>query len=81
MMDPEAFENPLDFWPERYVAHELGLKASAVANGAAEYWRNTFPFGAGRRICIGLHFAEVELFTVSKSTQPISSEDKDSPDD
>ncbi|KAL7009677.1 hypothetical protein EMMF5_000585 [Cystobasidiomycetes sp. EMM_F5] len=64
MMDPEAFENPLDFWPERYVAHELGLKASAVANGAAEYWRNTFPFGAGRRICIGLHFAEVELFTV-----------------
>ena len=61
VMDPEYFENPQDFWPERYVANEFGLKAGVDA----DYWRNTYPFGAGRRICIGMHFAEVELFTVS----------------
>jgi len=63
-MDPDFYENPEEFWPERFVEHEYGLKKGVDA----DYWRNTYGFGAGRRICIGLHFAEQELFTMSELT-------------
>lgn len=52
--DPEAFK------PERYLGHPL--KAGAYAAAADPYERDHFGFGAGRRICPGMHLAENSLF-------------------
>lgn len=62
LMDHDFFEDPEDFIPERFVRHEHGLKKGVTA----DYWRNTYGFGAGRRICIGMHFAENELNIISE---------------
>jgi cytochrome P450 len=48
--DPESFDEPEMFRPERYVQNEFGLKAGVDES----VWRNTFTFGAGRRICQGV---------------------------
>jgi cytochrome P450 len=52
--DPEAFK------PERYLRHPL--KAGAYSAAADPYDRDHFGFGAGRRICPGMHLAENSLF-------------------
>ncbi|OBT52691.1 hypothetical protein VE04_06011, partial [Pseudogymnoascus sp. 24MN13] len=52
--DPEAFK------PERYLGHPL--KAGAYAAAADPFERDHFGFGAGRRICPGMHLAENSLF-------------------
>jgi cytochrome P450 len=46
---PELWENPLDFNPERFMSEDENLH------------KNLHPFGAGPRICIGKHFAMMEI--------------------
>lgn len=43
--DPDTWERPLDYWPERFVGSELDYQGNHL---------QFIPFGAGRRICIGL---------------------------
>lgn len=58
--DPNRYENPDDFIPDRYLKHTL--KAGAYAAHPDPYARDHFDFGAGRRICPGMHLAENSLF-------------------
>lgn len=53
--DPELYDAPEEFRPERFVQHKYGLKADVGG------WRNTLPYGAGRRICLGMQVAENSL--------------------
>lgn len=59
-MDPERHLNPRQFNPERYI-NDLQSLADAAANPNASE-RDQFTFGAGRRICPGIHVAERSLF-------------------
>ncbi|KAJ8617423.1 hypothetical protein MRB53_013609 [Persea americana] len=43
--DPDTWERPLDYWPERFIGSELDYQGNHL---------QFIPFGAGRRICIGL---------------------------
>lgn len=58
--DPSLYPDPDKFHPERYLHHSL--KAGASAASPDPYDRDHFGFGAGRRICSGLHLAENSLF-------------------
>lgn len=53
--DENSYDDPDNFHPERFIKNEFGVKESN------EDWRNTFPYGAGRRICLGMHLAENSL--------------------
>ncbi|EXJ76403.1 uncharacterized protein A1O5_00911 [Cladophialophora psammophila CBS 110553] len=57
--DPARYQDPFEFRPERYLNHPL--KAGAYAGGDP-FARDHFGFGAGRRICPGMHLAENSLF-------------------
>ena len=59
-MDPKRFPNPRTFYPERY-ADDYQTLGEAAANPDASK-RDQFTFGAGRRICPGIHVAERSLF-------------------
>lgn len=59
-MDPNRHPNPRCFDPDRYKDDHLGLYDSAANPDASK--RDTFTFGAGRRICPGIHVAERSLF-------------------
>lgn len=59
-MDPKRFLEPRRFNPERYM-NDFQTFAEAAANPDASK-RDQFTFGAGRRICPGLHVAERSLF-------------------
>ncbi|XP_009595838.1 labd-13Z-ene-9,15,16-triol synthase, chloroplastic-like [Nicotiana tabacum] len=59
--DPQVWENPLEFQPERFLNHSTNLNYSG----------NNFkylPFGSGRRICAGLPLAEKMLMFVLASS-------------
>ncbi|KAL3465207.1 cytochrome P450 [Aspergillus heterothallicus] len=58
--DPQRYNNPDDFIPDRYLKHTL--KAGAYAAHPDPYARDHFDFGAGRRICPGMHLAENSMF-------------------
>ncbi|CAH0024660.1 unnamed protein product [Clonostachys rhizophaga] len=58
-MDPERSENPRVFNPERFRGDDTSLYQSAVGNTKN---RDNFVFGAGRRLCQGIHIAERSLF-------------------
>lgn len=58
--DPVRYNNPDDFIPDRYLNHTL--RAGAYAAHPDPYERDHFDFGAGRRICPGMHLAENSLF-------------------
>ncbi|KAF8599129.1 cytochrome P450 [Ceratobasidium sp. AG-I] len=55
--DPDVFERPEDFWPDRWVSNEFGTKPG-VDNSDR---RNTIWFGSGRRLCPGIHLANNSL--------------------
>lgn len=59
-MDPERHPNPRQYRPERYIDDNQSL-ADAAANPDPK-GRDQFTFGAGRRICPGMHVAERSLF-------------------
>lgn len=59
-MDENRHHNPRAFNPDRYKDDRQSL-AEAAANPDASK-RDQFTFGAGRRICPGIHIAERSLF-------------------
>ncbi|KAK5702405.1 hypothetical protein LTR17_022332 [Elasticomyces elasticus] len=59
-MDPKRAPEPRRFDPSRHKNDLLTLYDSAVNPDAAK--RDQFTFGAGRRICPGMHVAERSLF-------------------
>ncbi|KAH7093538.1 putative cytochrome P450 oxidoreductase [Paraphoma chrysanthemicola] len=59
-MDPERHPEPRRFNPDRYASDHLSLADSAANPDPSK--RDHFTFGAGRRICPGMHVAERSLF-------------------
>ena len=59
-MDASRHPNPRQFDPSRY-AHDFQSLGEAALNSDATK-RDQFVFGAGRRICQGMHIAERSLF-------------------
>ncbi|CAH0022322.1 unnamed protein product [Clonostachys rhizophaga] len=57
--NPDDYEQPDEFIPERYLNHPLGLKKGADATDK----RATYTFGAGRRLCPGEAFAQNSIIT------------------
>ncbi|KAJ7637643.1 cytochrome P450 [Mycena polygramma] len=55
--DPELYEDPEKFFPERYLMTENGTKPGVDASAL----RPNLPFGHGRRICPGIHLAETSI--------------------
>lgn len=68
-IDPEHWENPLDFYPERWADHKYDDEAvekidfgyGLVSKGGNSPY---LPFGAGRHRCIGEQFANIQLGTI-----------------
>lgn len=58
--DHERFPDPFGFRPERYLNHPQ--RSAVYAAGGDIFARDHFTFGAGRRICPGIHLAENGLF-------------------
>lgn len=56
----ERHKDPDSFIPDRSLGHNL--KSGAYTGGANPYERDHYSFGAGRRICPGMHMAENSLF-------------------
>ncbi|RYR72194.1 hypothetical protein Ahy_A02g006407 isoform F [Arachis hypogaea] len=50
--DSEAWENPEEFYPERFLGSSIDFKGQDF---------ELIPFGAGRRICPGMHMALAAL--------------------
>ncbi|EMD85182.1 hypothetical protein COCC4DRAFT_66509 [Bipolaris maydis ATCC 48331] len=59
--DPNLFNEPQRFYPERYLNHPHGSGHYAAGPAAS---RDHWAFGAGRRICSGVHLAENSIFIV-----------------
>jgi cytochrome P450 len=60
--DPDRYPDPEIFNPNRYINHTL--KAGAYTAHPDAYERDHFSFGAGRRVCPGMHLAENSLYIV-----------------
>ncbi|KAJ9625926.1 hypothetical protein H2203_004695 [Taxawa tesnikishii (nom. ined.)] len=59
-MDPRRHPEPRRYDPDRYLDDTQSLADSAASPDPSQ--RDTFVFGAGRRICQGMHVAERSLF-------------------
>lgn len=59
-MDPKRHPSPRAFNPDRYQGDEQSLHDAATNPDVSR--RDVFTFGAGRRICPGMHVAERSLF-------------------
>lgn len=59
-MDPNRHPSPRTFDPDRYRDDYQSLSDAAANPDPSK--RDTFTFGAGRRICQGIHVAERSLF-------------------
>ncbi|RMZ77745.1 hypothetical protein DV737_g4194, partial [Chaetothyriales sp. CBS 132003] len=57
--DPDRFERPFEFMPERYLKHNLF--SSEYAALSDPYRRDHFTFSTGRRTCPGARLAENSL--------------------
>lgn len=61
--DERRFPDPQTFEPMRYINHKLSALEYANAKNPEE--RDHFAYGAGRRICSGLSFAESAMFLLT----------------
>lgn len=59
-MDPDLHPNPDVFDPARFL--DKPLPAADYINANNPYDRDHFTYGAGRRVCPGVHVAEQSLF-------------------
>ena len=58
--DEQRYDEPFRFKPERYLDHPH--RSAVYANSGDAKERDHYTFGAGRRICPGIHLAENGLF-------------------
>ncbi|KAL1602611.1 hypothetical protein SLS60_006027 [Paraconiothyrium brasiliense] len=58
--DPDLWKHPDAFDPSRYL--DKSLSAADYINATDPYERDHFTYGAGRRVCPGVHVAERSLF-------------------
>ncbi|KAF5372255.1 hypothetical protein D9757_009648 [Collybiopsis confluens] len=58
--NPDRYEDPWAFKPERYLDDRMTCAESAQQPNPID--RDHWTFGAGRRICPGIHAAEKQLF-------------------
>jgi hypothetical protein len=58
--DPDLWSNPDAFDPSRYLDH--AASAADYINASDPTMRDHFSYGAGRRVCPGVHVAERSLF-------------------
>jgi cytochrome P450 len=58
--DPDLWDNPDTFDPSRYINHSAS--AADYINTSDPKSRDHFSYGAGRRVCPGVHVAERSLF-------------------
>ena len=56
-MNPDAFPEPHEFHPERFLADE-----AYAGVDAAEAQKHAVPFGRGSRMCVGMNLAWAELY-------------------
>ncbi|KAL2838516.1 cytochrome P450 [Aspergillus pseudodeflectus] len=56
--NPNDYDDPSDYNPDRYYKNEHGLKAGKTPDPAR---RSVYTFGAGRRVCPGMHLGENSL--------------------
>jgi cytochrome P450 len=59
-MSAKRYESPTKFNPDRFLGDMTTASESASSPDAMK--RDHFAFGAGRRICPGMHIAERTLF-------------------
>ncbi|ESK85923.1 cytochrome p450 [Moniliophthora roreri MCA 2997] len=59
--NPQHFDNPEIFNPERYLSHEFGIKEGVDSS----IFRDRIIFGYGRRVCPGIHLAENSLVNLN----------------
>ncbi|KAH8798536.1 cytochrome P450 [Xylogone sp. PMI_703] len=60
--DPKRYPDPQIFMPERFLNHHLS--ASAYANSSNIADRDHFGYGSGKRMCVGIHIAERNLWNM-----------------
>jgi len=58
--NPKLFDEPFEYRPERYLAYDQS--AAAYLNIADPTQRDHWSYGAGRRVCPGIHLAEKSLY-------------------
>jgi cytochrome P450 len=58
--DPDEYEDPSEFIPERFLNNKFGVK-SEKALEENDGRRATYGFGAGRRVCPGQRLSENSL--------------------
>jgi cytochrome P450 len=58
--DPNEYDDPDNFEPDRFLEHPLGIKKSQAAElgDGMPSRKPSYAFGAGRRICAGQRMAE-----------------------
>jgi cytochrome P450 len=55
--DPEVYERPEDFWPDRWMFPKAGINSSVDGTDIRSHtW-----FGSGRRFCPGVYLANNSL--------------------
>lgn len=65
--DPNEYENPSEFIPERFVNNKFGIKSENLLH-ENDGRRVTYGFGAGRRICPGQRLSENSLVSINYLT-------------